>query len=148
MYVSKETPAETTQRLQRVLAASKWQIHAGSHEFLEFPLGNAIPEATQQSSLAMVRDDEVWSVLTQATDHAPDAELFALCSFHFPANVDNSGFVGWLASSIKQQTGAGVFVVCGQNSQQGGIFDYWGMPIGMQTEVIAAIKQLRDLGLS
>ena len=145
---SKETPAETTQRLQRVLAASKWQIYAGSYVFLEFPLGCAIPEATQQSSLAMVRDDEVWSVLTQATDQAPDAELFALCSFHFPANLDNSGFVGWLASHIKQETGTGVFVVCGQNSQQGGIFDYWGIPINMQSEVIAVIKQLRDFDQS
>ena len=148
MYVQQRNACRNHPTLATRLAASKWQIHAGSYVFLEFPLGSTIPEATQQSSLAMVRDDEVWSVLTQATEHAPDAELFALCSFHFPADLDNSGFVGWLASSIKQQTGAGVFVVCGQNSQQGGIFDYWGMPIGMQTEVIAAIKQLRDLGLS
>ena len=148
MYVSKETPTETTQRLQHVLASSKWQIYAGSYVFLEFKLGSAIPEAIQQSSLAMVRDDEVWSLLTQATDQAPDAELFALCSFHFPANLDNSGFVGWLASHIKQQTDAGVFVVCGQNSQQGGIFDYWGIPISMQSEVIAVIRQLRDFDQS
>ncbi len=148
MYVSKETPTATTQRLQHVLAAAKWQVYAGSYVFLEFPLGSTIPETIQQSSLAMVRDDEVWSVLTQATDQAPDAELFALCSFHFPANLDNSGFVGWLASHIKQETGTGVFVVCGQNSQQGGIFDYWGIPINMQSEVIAVIKQLRDFDQS
>ena len=44
--------------------------------------------------------------------------------FHFPAGVDNSGFVGWLASHLKVVLGTGVLVVCGFNSQRGGVFDY------------------------
>ncbi|MGI5346709.1 DUF6196 family protein [Streptomyces sp. CA-250714] len=46
-------------------------------------------------------------------------------AFHFPAAADNSGFVGWLASELKDQLGTGVAVLCGYNSAQGGIYDYW-----------------------
>ena len=63
MYVSKETPTATTQRLQHVLAAAKWQVYAGSYVFLEFPLGSTIPVETQLSSFSIVGVFDVWCVL-------------------------------------------------------------------------------------
>ena len=36
--------------------------------------------------------------------------------------------------------GSGVFVVCGQNTNKGGIFDYWGCPMEIETKVISFIK--------
>lgn len=45
---------------------------------------------------------------------------------------------------LKTQFGTGVFVVCGQNSADGGIFDYWGCPWSLRDEVINAVQQLVD----
>ena len=72
---------------------------------------------------------------------SPDA--FAVFSFHFTPGLDNSGFVGWLASHLKAVTGTGVLVVCGQNSGRGGIFDYWGAPLPVASRVVAEIRRLR-----
>ena len=69
-------------------------------------------------------------------------ERFALFSFHFPPGLDNSGFVGWLATHLKRRLGTGVFVICGQNSDRGGIYDYWGCPAQLR---VAAEQALRDL---
>lgn len=57
-------------------------------------------------------------------------------------NVDNSGFVGWLATHIKRATGSGVFVVCGQNSCGGGIYDHWGCPEAVADPVLETIHAL------
>jgi 2-iminobutanoate/2-iminopropanoate deaminase len=70
-------------------------------------------------------------------------ESFGLFSFHFAHGVDNSGFVGWLATIMKRELGTGVFVVCGQNSNRGGIFDYWGIPIAMKDEAARILRDLR-----
>jgi len=66
--------------------------------------------------------------------------------FHFTPGLDNSGFVGWLAAHLKARLGTGVLVVCGQNSQRGGIFDYWGAPLSVSAKVIAEIRRLRACG--
>lgn len=76
----------------------------------------------------------------------PDAtESFGLFSFHFRDGLDNSGFVGWLASTLKRELGTGVFVVCGQNSRRGGIFDYWAVPVAMRSSVVRLLYQLRQV---
>lgn len=62
--------------------------------------------------------------------------------FHFPEHVDNSGFVGWLAMRLKRDFGTGVFVTCGQNRDEGGIFDYWGVPASLASGVFAEIQAL------
>ncbi|MCG8490113.1 MAG: DUF6196 family protein, partial [Sneathiellales bacterium] len=87
-----------------------------------------------------VRDDEVWSQLVPSADS--EAELFAIWRFHFREGDDNSGFVGWLANHLKEKFGTGVFVICGQNSNRAGIFDYWGCPISLRTEIIDEVKRL------
>jgi hypothetical protein len=37
-----------------------------------------------------------------------------------------------------------VFVVCGQNSTCGGIFDYWGAPLSVADQVLKEVKLLRE----
>jgi hypothetical protein len=106
-------------------------------EALHFPAKEA------GHALAFVRDEEVWSVLKAA---GPDAtESFGLFSFHFRDGLANSGFVGWLASTLKRELGTGVFVVCGQNSRCGGIFDYWAVPVAMHSSVVRLLNQLRQV---
>ena len=70
-------------------------------------------------------------------------ERFALFSFHFPAGLDNSGFVGWLASELKRRLGTGVVVICGQNSERGGIHDHWGYPARLRAKATQVLDELR-----
>ncbi len=67
---------------------------------------------------------------------------FAIWRFHFPQGADNSGFVGWLATHLKTRIGTGVFVICGQNSNDGGIFDYWGCPWELRDSVLSEVRAL------
>jgi hypothetical protein len=136
--ISHETPEQTNARLERVIRQSRLTLYDGPHAFEEFPLSEFAAKARPEA-LALVRDDVVWSQLVKTEK---SSEPFALWRFHFPAGADNSGFVGWLATRLKQRFGTGVFVVCGQNSQDGGIFDYWGCPWSLKTEVLAEIVGL------
>jgi hypothetical protein len=140
MYVSQETPLQTEQRLRTIIATAELVWYEGAYAFEEHP-GARFPLDDIHHALAFVRDDDVWSVLKRAGPTA--AEPFGLFSFHFPDGLDNSGFVGWLASNLKQELGTGVFVVCGQNTQRGGIFDYWGVPSAMKDEAIQMLAKLR-----
>src|SRR5919106_2547563 len=93
---------------------------------------------TPPDALATIRDSDGWCALVPATPGDP--ETFGLTLTRFPPAVDNSGFLGWLATTIKCQLGSGVFVVCGDNPDRGGIFDYLGYPI----EIAAAVRALID----
>lgn len=138
MYISTETPEQTDVRLQEVIRTASFKLYEVPYAFEEMPLADVRVAA---DTLALVRDDTVWSALVPATVEA--AETFTLFRFHFQPGLDNSGFVGWLASLIKREIGAGVFVTCGQNSTQGGIFDYWGCPVAVSDQVVALIHKLR-----
>ena len=140
MHVSREMPDQTEARLRRVIAAAELVWHAGAYAFTEHAL-QPFPVREAAEGLAVVRDEDVWSVLSRAAPQAK--ETFALFSFHFPEALDNSGFVGWLASRIKRELGSGVFCVCGQNSRRGGIFDYWGVPVAVRPSVEALLEELR-----
>jgi hypothetical protein len=142
MYVSRETSEQTEERLRKVLAVSSLVWWDGPYAFEEHP-AERFPQEDIGAALAFVRDDEVWSVLKQAGSGA--AEPFGLFSFHFPNGVDNSGFVGWLASRLKEELGTGVFVVCGQNTRRGGIFDYWGVPLALRDEAARVLAGLRNV---
>jgi len=137
--VSNETPDETAGRLRGVIAAAELTVFDGAWSFQESPIHQP-PELTREV-LAVVRDEDAWSWLAPAGASAH--EEFALFSFHFPAGLDNSGFVGWLASELKRALGTGVFVVCGQNSARGGVYDYWGCPVDLGADALAVIKRLR-----
>ncbi|MEU4834217.1 DUF6196 family protein [Streptosporangium sp. NPDC023615] len=142
--VSMETAEETETRLRRVIAAAEFVVHDGLWCFEESPAGS--PPALTADTLAVVRDDESWSALVPfARDHG-DVERFGVFSFHFPAGLDNSGFVGWLATRLKVRLGTGVFVVCGSNRAGGGIYDYWGCPADLADDAVAVVRELRADG--
>ena len=140
MYISQETPAQTHVRLQQVMTQTQLVIYESPYAFVEAPV-ESFPVKLSATALALVRDEQVWSALVPSDDSAN--ERFLVFRFHFPEGVDNSGFVGWLATHLKTTLGIGVFVVCGQNSTCGGIFDYWGAPMAASDAVIAELHKLR-----
>ena len=144
VYVSHETPEQTEQRLTKVLAAAVFKRYEGAYAFREYPL-NAFPSSESAKALAFVKDEDVWSVLQPVS--ADDPLSLIIYSFHFPDQLDNSGFVGWLASHVKRELGAGVIVVCGQNSRRGGIFDYWGVPVQVGESFGALVTRLQSPSL-
>ena len=99
--------------------------------------------AAPGETLAVVRDQESWSRLVPLTQESDGVERFGIFSFHFADQVDNSGFVGWLATHLKAELGTGVFVVCGSNRARGGIYDYWGCPIDLLDRAVAVVRALR-----
>ncbi|ONI87718.1 hypothetical protein ALI22I_21205 [Saccharothrix sp. ALI-22-I] len=142
--ISQESPEETEQRLLRVIAAARLGALDGDWSFFEAPLAD--PPTLDADTLAAVRDEDRWSWLAPANGTA--TERFALFSFHFPADLDNSGFVGWLATELKLRLGTGVFVVCGQNSDRGGIYDYWGCPAQLREQAAQVLHELRGAATS
>jgi hypothetical protein len=143
MYVSQETPEQTDKRLRQVLAMAQLEVYPQTYAFVEVPV-QSFPSHLVSTALALVKDAQVWSALVPSLDE--QAERFIVFSFHFVEGQDNSGFVGWLATHLKRTIGTGVFVVCGQNSRQGGIFDYWGAPLSVGAEVLAEIERMRSIG--
>ncbi|WP_350022762.1 DUF6196 family protein [Pseudomonas protegens] len=139
--ISHETAEDTQRRLLHVMTEARVRFFPGTYAFLEFPL-SSFPGAARPDALALVRDDKVWSQLVPCAD--VEQELFAVFRFHFPDGADNSGFVGWLAMRLKQRFGTGVFVTCGQHREEGGIFDYWGVPASLGLDVFAEIQALVD----
>lgn len=139
VHISSETPAETDARLRRVISLTQMRFYDEPHAFVEFP-ASAFPAAVDPRALALVRDEALWSQLVPNPD--PQAERFLVFRCHFPAGLDNSGFVGWLASRLKTRLGTGVFVICGQNQARGGIYDYWGVPLSLAD---AARRELQSL---
>ncbi len=146
MYISKETEEQTEERLLRVLSRAEFKDFDNSYIFEEFPIAELECKA-KETAIAFVRDEEVWSQLIPSQDETK--EQFKIVSFHFRENLDNSRFVGWLASYLKQKLGTGVLVICGQNSNKGGIFDYWGCPyeIGelFKKEILSLIEKGKQM---
>ena len=141
MKISHETQEQTHQRLTGVIAKADFHVLDGTYAFEEFPHRD-LSRRARADALALVRDHDVWSQLAPSKDRK--RELCTVFSFHFEAGIDNSGFVGWLASHLKARLGTGIFVICGSNIHRGGIFDYWGCPAEAGTRVIAEIRKLRD----
>jgi uncharacterized protein DUF6196 len=137
--ISQESVEETHRRLQQVIAAAQLIALDGEWSFFESPLPE--PPVLTTDLLAVVRDNDRWSWLAPAG--TAGGERFALFSFHFPPEIDNSGFVGWLATEFKRRLGTGVFVICGQNSDRGGIYDYWGCPAQLRAEAARVLGELR-----
>ena len=139
MYISNETNEQTEKRLIRVLKTADLRKFEDSYFFKETRITDF---RFDPNALAMVKDNEVWSYLIPSESER--TENFKIFSFHFKEGLDNSGFVGWLASKIKKELGSGLFVICGQNSGRGGIFDYWGCPIKIADEVLEYLKKLTE----
>jgi hypothetical protein len=108
---------------REVIGAAELVTLDGEWAFQDGPLGRP-PELTDQV-LAVTRDENAWSWLTPFTAvTAVAGERFAVL-LPLPEGLDNRGFVGWLATALKQGLGTGIFVVGGQNSGRGG-----SMPTG------------------
>jgi Family of unknown function (DUF6196) len=137
--ISKETESEMSTRLERIIRDSRLTVYTGNYVFEEFPI-DEFKCRVNENALAIVRDDQVWSQLIESQN--PASENFAMWRFHFPIGADNSGFVGWLATHLKVLFGTGVFVVCGQNSNDGGIFDYWGCPLELKEQIFGELRRL------
>lgn len=137
--ISHETKEATHLRLLDVIREAILHVHSGRYRFNEFS-SEEFEDALDPQALAIIRDGNLWSQLVPAQDD--EGETFAVFSFHFPAGRDNSGFVGWLASHLKDCLGTGVFVICGYNSTRGGVFDYWGCPAIVADEVFAELQAL------
>ena len=140
--ISHETAEDTELRLKLVLALTRLDRLPGVYEFIESPVSRALQP--DDGALAIVRDELVWSQLVPSRNRS--AEQFDLWSFHFPPGMDNSGFVGWMCTHIKRHFGSGVIVICGYNSSDGGIFDYYGCPAGLGDDVTAFIQRLAESG--
>ncbi|WP_454856409.1 DUF6196 family protein [Promicromonospora soli] len=145
--ISIETGEQIEARLVEVISEAEFVVHDGYWTFEE----SVDPPVLTPETLAVVRDEDVWSRLVPAAVDdvadgaaAPGAERFGLFSFHFPHAADNSGFVGWLASHLKDELGTGVFVVCGSNTSRGGIFDYWGCPDTLLDDAVVVVERLRS----
>lgn len=141
MYVSQETPEQTDLRLRRVLATTRLRVLDGEWWFDEFPL-DRFSRRQRGDAIALVRDDHGWSQLVPVRAGDNPGARFCIWSCHFPSGVDNSGFVGWLASFIKARTGSGVLVVCGQDMLRGGIYDYYGCPLSVRDAVLSEVRAL------
>ncbi|HEY3502716.1 MAG TPA: DUF6196 family protein [Actinocatenispora sp.] len=140
--VSRENAEQTEHRLRRVIAQADLIVHDGVWCFEEFPADR--PPALTRETLAIVRDQESWSRLVPLTQQRDGVERFGVFSFHFTDQLDNSGFVGWLATHLKVELGTGIFVVCGSNGARGGIYDYWGCPIDLLDQAITVVGTLRS----
>lgn len=138
--VSKETEQQVESRLLGVMARSTLTVLPRSYAWDEFGL-EAFPDAVDPYALALVRDEDGWSQLVPSDD--PGHELYLVFRFKFPDGDDNSGFVGWLATTLKVSLGTGVFVTCGHNASSGGIYDYWGAPARLGQEVTRVLGNLR-----
>ncbi len=141
MDVTHETPEQTSARLRTVMAHARAVCMTGDYTFAEYPL-HEFPTHALNHALAFVRDESSWSALLPAAPSTPDADRYLLVGFHFARDIANSGFVGWLATQFKQQLGTGVFVVCGQNSRDGGVYDYWGIPRSVAAQAIELLSAL------
>jgi hypothetical protein len=139
MYISQETPEQTKNRLLKVIAEADFKVFEDFYAFEEFSTAD-LSRRIRADALALVRDDEMWSQLAPSQDKSK--ELFFIFSFHFVEDSDNSGFVGWLATTLKEKFGTGIFVICGQNDSRGGIFDYWGCPYKLAGAIRIAVENL------
>ncbi|GAA0956438.1 hypothetical protein GCM10009558_074520 [Virgisporangium aurantiacum] len=133
--ISAERPVESERRLRAVLGTTRLAPLPGAWCF------RRIAGAPSADAIATVRDVDGWCALVPAARDS--GERFGLTMSTFAPDVDNSGYVGWLATVIKQRLGSGVFVVCGDNPGRGGIFDYLGYPLELAAAVHALIDELR-----
>ncbi|MFC5005476.1 DUF6196 family protein [Dactylosporangium cerinum] len=133
--ISRERPVESERRLRAVLRAAQLVHLPGAWCFQR--IGGDPPVR----ALATAKDVDGWCALVPAAPHV--GEQFGVTLTTFPPNVDNSGYVGWLATTIKQRLGSGVFVICGDNPRRGGIFDYLGYPLEVTDAVHNLIDELR-----
>lgn len=133
--ISREPWVASERRLRDVLRAAELVHLDGAWCFRRF---GGTPPA---EAVATIRDRDGWCALEPAPDDA--LEKFGVTLTTFAPHIENSGFVGWLATAIKRRLGSGVFVICGDNPRRGGIFDYLGYPLAIKAAVHTLMDELR-----
>lgn len=132
--VMNETPRQVHAKLCRVFSKAT-VCHEGMYvwrEVSEPPSGFPL-----DGILAYVKGQLTSSVLVPSPHHEPDR--LHVTRINFTSDQDNSGFGGWLATLLKSKLGTGVAVVCGYESANGGVFDYWCIPEEIS---VSAVKLL------
>lgn len=133
--ISQERPVESERRLRAVLRTTQL-VHLPEAWCFQ-----RIASDPPVGAIATVRDVDGWCALVPATEDS--GERFGLTMSTFAPHIDNSGYIGWLATVVKHRLGSGVFVICGDNPRRGGIFDYLGYPLEVADTVRALIDELR-----
>jgi len=136
--VSHEVRAQTEARLRDVFRQSAVEWLPGLWAFVE-----GEEALGRDDSIAEIRDEGRLSALCPALTAA---ERFGVFRVVLPPGADDSGFVGWLASRVKAETGSGLFVICGQHARRGGIFDFYGVPEAAISEVRTLLLRSRSIG--
>lgn len=143
LYVSRETPEATAKRLASVLARSTVTWFPEPYRFEELPSGSQ--RGIDDPAVAWLRNGTTCSRLVRTNPHAVD-QPYGLIQIRFPEGVDNSGFVGWFVSHLKRALGIGVFIICGYDQKEGGIYDDTGFPWNVAESVRRELEALRELG--
>ena len=149
MTMEQESPNSTEVRLLSVVAAATLRILPA--DFAWLPL--ALDRAPSSEAIACVRDGSNWFELTRATIQ-PRHERYFVVSFHFSESIPANGFVGWLATYLRQTANTGVVVICGKDQRQSpgilaaanGVFDYWCCMIDAKPRFLSAIEELVNKG--
>lgn len=141
VFVSQESNEQTNQRLQSVLRVAELKIFEEPYAYIE-KTDTTGQIKIDPKAIAFIRDEDSVCQLLPIIDPGLHESFFIIC-FHFPEKLDNSGFVGWLASRFKQQLGTGVFVICGQNSSRGGVYDYFGIPEALRSDALLLLETWR-----
>lgn len=142
MDIIPESCVQTERRLRAVLRASSLSMLPGRWHYEQLAHG-AFPSCARPDALALVQNGHGWSQLVPLEDDSESNEPLVMWTLHFQADAPNSGFVGWLATAIKERTGAGVIVVCGYDVERGGVYDHWGCPAGVAEQVFELLDELR-----
>lgn len=133
--ISSERRVESERRLRAVFRSAEVVHLDGAWCFRRIHAGLPV------DAVATVRDADGWCALVPASDDS--VERFGVTLTTFAPQIENSGYVGWLATTIKHRLGSGVFVICGDNPSRGGIFDYLGYPLEIAEAVRTLIDELR-----
>jgi len=120
--ISDETAIATKIRLARLMPSVVVRRLPARFAFSE----DAEPVNWAAGDLAVIRGEDGRSVVRPAADDAPADNTLDAFEIRFSTPSDNSGFIGYLASRLKEMTGAGSVVLCG--AEQGRIFDYYLVP--------------------
>lgn len=101
-------------------------------------------DAGYSEALAYVCGNGGWIALVPSLESGP--EQLQVVRINFEPDQDNSGFVGWLATLLKTELGADITVVCGYDSANGGVFDYWCVPISVADAALTLLDEWQRTG--
>jgi len=138
--ISHETPQETESRLRGVLTVADFDVLPGLWTYRQYPAG---PPPTPREHLG--HRPRRQQLVQPGVGKGNEPEIFGVFAFHFPADQDNSGFVGcWPPSSSNTSAPGGGPVRI--QPARGGVYDYWLTPHQLHENAIEHVKRLATPG--